>query len=386
VFKPEELPYLKQVIRECARSDKALLDELCGEVRSLSPEVRTIKPRSTTAVSLVASDGGNNQLVFDPFHIQLVRIVDSLGAPLFLKAVSRSTDPDRLLRENHIDEHGNPLDILGQMMIEIGVQPLTLHGLSPMIPSGEKARSKPEEISPSWVLVYRDLCEWAVLYDLICHKSFGTDTLIVRDGQLRSKLFARDYFINLRENMEKAIKIVFERDRRKIYLVGIAKHSKVLTRYNLAMAIENLLPSGEARFVRIPRDMEAKAYIWPEYARGRESTEGEAPKFVAGDMYFVRFGPHSGDPIWTVDVFSSQTSKASEIFGYLLADAINGFPIPFYPRCLQKAHEHAQVVDFDLDILQDEITSAVRDLISDDRRCYMDAMQLQSDLSGRRYQ
>lgn len=133
------------------------------------------------------------------------------------------------------------------------------------------------------------------------------------------------------------------------------------------------MPAGNPCYVKVPREMEAKAYIWPEYARGVETEgEGEAPKFVAGDMYFVRFGPRVGDPIWTVDILSSQSSRASEIFGYLLADAVNGFPVPLYPRCLQAAHEYAQVTGFDLDILQEEIYSAVRGLLEPNEQWVLD--------------
>jgi len=156
----------------------------------------------------------------------------------------------------------------------------------------------------------------------------------------------------------------------------------------LSMALENIMPAGVPRYVRIPRKLEAKAYVWPEYARGAETEagEGEAPKFVAGDMYFVRFGERSGDPVWSVDIFSSQSPNAPEIFGYLLADAIDGFPMPFYPRCLQRAHEHAQIVDFDLDILQDEVIAAVRGLLGDGEAQILDGLRLQTDVSNRRYE
>lgn len=385
MFDPEELPRLREVIRQRTLEDNRVLAELIEDVRRLRGDVRVIKPRSTTAVSLVASDGGNNKLAFDPFYVQLVRVVDSYGKQLCLDAVSPTSDLDALSRAQ-FDDGGKPRTALGQLMIDLNVTPPTLDRLSHMIPSGEKARRDPNSVSPSWVLVYRDLCEWAVLYERICHRSFATDTLIVRDGQLRSKLFRGELFIEFRKKIEQSIDRIYREDRRRVFLVGLAKHSKVLTRYNLAMSLEQTLPPNEARYVRVPRDIEAKAYVWPEYARGAESQEGEAPKFVAGDMYIVRFGPGSGDPIWTLDILSSQSDRAAEIFGYLLADAQEGFPIPFYPRCLQKAHEHAQIVDFDMEILQDAVLSAVRGLIPRDKHGLFDALALKEDVSGRRYE
>jgi hypothetical protein len=333
-------------------------------------------------VSLVASDGGNNKLVFDPFTVQLVRVVDSYGKELFFDAISPTTDTDEL-SDSHFSSDRSPKSPLGRLMRDLGVA--KLNELSHMIPDGEKTRKEPHAVSPSWVLVYRDLCEWAVLYDRICYHEFATDTLIVRDGFLRSKLFRGELFVEFRRRLEKAIERVREKDRRSIYLVGIAKHSKVLTRYHLAISIEKIMPPSEARYVRVPRELEAKAYVWPEYARGAEAEgEGEAPKYVAGDMYFVRFGKTKGDPIWAVDIFSAQAKKDAEIFGYLLADAIDGFPVPFYPRCLQKAHEHAEVVDFDLEILQDEVFAAVRGLVPDVN--VLADFQLNVDSAARRYE
>jgi hypothetical protein len=255
-----------------------------------------------------------------------------------------------------------------------------------MIPDGETTRKEPHKISSSWVLVYRDLCEWAVLYDRICNSKFASDTLIVRDGLLRSKLFRQELFIKYRKQIEAALERIKKEDCLSVFLVGVAKHSKVLTRYQLAMAIEGIMPPDEARYVRIPRELEAKAYVWEEGARGPE-TEGdgkEAAKYVAGIMYLVRFGTAKGDPVWAMDILHNQADRADEVFGYLLADAINGFPVPFYPRCLQKAHEHAEVVDFDLAILQDEVFDAVRSLLPDGN--VLDEFQLNVDASAKRYE
>jgi hypothetical protein len=386
MFDIEELPALKRAIRTRAHADKKLLDELRDEVHSFACEVHTIKPRSTTAISLVASDGGNNELTFDPFFVQLVRVMDSYGKQLCLDAVSPTTDTEELSK-NQFNSDGSPKTALGKMMIGLGVEPPTLNRLSYMIPDGRTIRERPEGISQSWVLNYRDLCEWAVLYERICHDSFATDTLIVRDGLLRSMIFRGEFFMTWRKKVEEAIARIYHQDHRQVFLVGVAKYSKVITRYQLAMAIEDIFPSGEAQYVRIPRELEAKAYIKNIYARGPE-TEGdnrESPKYVAGDLYLVRFGRRSSDPVWAVDILSQQSQKASEIFGYLLSDAIDGFPVQFYPRCLQKAHEHAQVVDFDFDIFQDEIFKAVRDLLPPEKQNIIEYFRFNSDLSSRRY-
>jgi hypothetical protein len=381
----DTLVELRDMITERAKADIRLLDEICAEIRQVKPEVKKIQPRSVTAVSLVASDGGNNKLAFDPFFMQLVRVTDSYGKNLCLDVVSPSTDTDELSRRQFGDD-GTPKTALGKMMRDLGVD--TLHELSGMIPYGEKIRNKPDSVKPGWVLVYRDLCEWAVLYERIVYDSFATNTLVVRDGQLRCKLFSKDLFITVRKNIENAIQKIYKEDRRKVFLVGVAKHSKVIDRYRLAMGIEDIFPGGEPWYVPIPRNLEAKAYIWEEYAKGREveGEDTEAPKFVAGDMFLVRFGKRSGDPVWAVDVFSEQKQHAQEIFGYLLNDAINGFPVPFYPLCLQKAHEHAQIVDFDLEIFQDQIFNSVIKMLPANKGRAVDSIRFYTDLSQRRYE
>lgn len=102
-------------------------------------------------------------------------------------------------------------------------------------------------------------------------------------------------------------------------------------------------------------------------------------------MYFVKFGAHKQDPIWPIDIFTPQIEDAHSILGFMLADAINGFPVPYYPQCLQKAHEHAALVDFDFDILQDGIYEGIRQSLGNlDHK--LDVFKLQdADPSRKRY-
>src|SRR6266581_3033420 len=133
MLNPDGLPKLREVMQRRAGEDRKLLDALRDEVRPLKTAVRRISPRSTTSVSLVASDGGNNKIQFDPFYVQLVRVVDSYGQELCLDAVTPTTDVD-VLSERQFDEH----TALGFMMEKLGVH--KLYHLSTMIPDPDKQK------------------------------------------------------------------------------------------------------------------------------------------------------------------------------------------------------------------------------------------------------
>lgn len=373
MFDPDELPDIRSRIQDQTRLDAALLEEVLKDVERIRPGVRTIQPRETTSVSLVASDGGNNKLEFNPFYIQVVRVVDSYGQPLFLDVISPTTDTTEL-GERHLADPNSPL---GKLMRDLGVAKLA--ELSPMLPARPR--------SPSWTLVYREICEWATLYDLIRYQRFANDTLIVKDGFLRCKVFSGDLFVQMYRLMMESIERTARERRRHLFLAGIAKRSEVLQQYALAIALADILPSGSPCYAPVPIELQEKVYVWDEYIRRpyEETGNGEPPKFNIGEMFLVRFGTRSGDPIWTVDLLADQRQRAQEIFGCLLADAIVGFPIPFYPVCLQQADHFAQVVDFDLDILQDTLVDAVREQVLPDRRATLDAMLLSTDVIQRRY-
>jgi len=370
---------LKESIEQCIKLDARTLDQLRAEIRPLKGLTHRIQPRSTTSISLVGTDGGNNQIRFDPFLVQLIRVVDSSNNEYCMEAVSPTTPVDELSARQFSDD-GKPRTPLGEMMRFLNVS--SLPALSHMI----RQNNDGKPVSTSWVQVYRELVEWAVLFSLL-KSNFGTDTLIVTDGLLRSKVFARDLFQRLLQGLEKQIEEHYSTSKRRIYIAGVAKHSKVLSRYQLAMALEGVLQTDYPAYVEVPRDVEEKAYIWSEFARGNDRVNdgGEINKFVGGKMFLVKFGSKRFDPVWPIDVFVPQVSESQIVMGSLLADSINGFPVPHYPRCLQKAHENAALIDFDIDILQDIIYEGIRISLGSDSEA-LDAFQLQdSDPSQLRY-
>jgi len=366
---------LKRDIAERIAADRGLLDQLREEIRPLRNTVRRIHARTTTSISLVGTDGGNNRIQFDPFLIQLIRVVDSSNNEYCLEAIAPTTSV-ATLSARQFDGDGIPQSPLGAMMQYLDVRELS--DLSQMIRSNEGGHPT----SDSWVQVYRELMEWATLFQIVRTESFGTDTVIIFDGLLRSVVFAKNLFKRCLQGIAEGIARHRE-SRRKIHLVGVAKHSKVLSRYRLAMLLEHVLTTDYPAYVEISQDIEDKVYIWSEYVRGddRDREQGlrdgaAIDTFVGGKMFFVKFGKSPRDPIWPVDIFLPQVGDAPAILGSMLADAEAGFPIPMYPRCLQKAHENAALVDFDFAILQHEIIAGIRAMLGNEARAF-DAFRLQ---------
>jgi hypothetical protein len=93
---PATQTQLKEAIADCIGTDQGVLDALREEIRPLRKAMRQIQPRATTSISLVGTDGGNHQLQFDPFLIQLVRVVDSSNNEYCLEAVSPTTPIEKL--------------------------------------------------------------------------------------------------------------------------------------------------------------------------------------------------------------------------------------------------------------------------------------------------
>ncbi|MGB9867458.1 MAG: hypothetical protein ACPLPR_06065 [Bacillota bacterium] len=377
----EQLAELEKCIRALAEADGEQLEEMRREVRGLGGSVRPIRPRTTTSVSLVSADAGENVVQFDPYLVMPLRVVDSHGQVLFLDVLSPFMDVAKL-NQRHLD-HGEARTPLGRLMTDLGVR--TLWDLSPMIPDPGTPRGK---VNPSWIRVYRDLGEWAALYEYLTGHTFVSHTLVIRDGFLRSKIFARNLFVKMWERIEDSLSRLRRETGRKVFLVGVAKRSKVIERYQLAMYLEGVVVQPGPCYVQLPREIEQKVYRWAEYARGVGEVEhGEEPKFVVGTLFLAKFGPKRYDPIWPVDVWNHhlKSGEVDEIFGYLLADAQAGFPRPFYPLCLQQAHEKASLSGLDMEILQDAVIRAAKGCVEKEKQDVLDLFWLASRAGGEKF-
>lgn len=371
---PDSVITFSERVDTIVQAQRIGLDRLRQLVRPLKATTERIKPRSTTAISIVGMDGGNNQVAFDPFLVQVVRVVDSSDEKHCLEVVSPQTDLIALAAA-HFDATDKPTTALGRMMQLLGVR--TLHELSSMIPA------PPTQPKPSWISVYRELYEWAVLLDLVRYRRFPCDTVVLRDGWLRTKVFAPALFEHYQAELEKAIDTHFREQRRRILVAGVLKRSKVLQKYRLPMVLEGVLRTAYPAYAKIPKSLQAEVFEWAEIvgsvSDGRSIADG--PNMVAGEMYFAKFGARIHDPSWVVDLFRPQERLASTTFGYMLADALEGFPRPFFPMSLQRAHEHASIGGMDLELLQQSMSDAIRRTL-DAESPLVDECELLADALG----
>jgi hypothetical protein len=398
---------VKEIYNRVA-ADRQLLDDLVQDLRNygLKSAVRQIRHYSTATLAIVSSDGGNASIKFDPFHHQLVRVVDSDGQTLAMKAITLTTGLDVLFEQDTApDTDGNlgPIGLLVRDIRQATGDPIpTFKALCPSISVNP---NRPEE-SAGWVISYRDLWEWAVIYHRLMYSEFAQSTLVIRDGLLRTKLFAKSYFRIIGDILAERIQYVKRKQRKDVYLVGLAKHSSVLDLYRLAWSMEDIFPAGSPYWVWMPRDIEVRAYKFPEFSWGRDRLprnpdglcasrdasgklavnlpdDGEDSKFVFGSMHVCRLGDELVMPSWAIDIFDDQVGDADRIMGRLYADALEGFPIPCYPQSIQRAHEAAKLTDFDADILNRAVMDGIRTLVRKDD--IIDRFKLQGDITGRRY-
>nr|BFD92099.1 hypothetical protein KitaXyl93_34590 [Kitasatospora sp. Xyl93] len=68
MFDADQIKQLRQLIGDQVEAGRGELDKLVEQARAIRSEVKVIKPRAATSVALMASDGGNNKVAFNPFY------------------------------------------------------------------------------------------------------------------------------------------------------------------------------------------------------------------------------------------------------------------------------------------------------------------------------
>ena len=377
----DNLDEIKKRVFDAYQKEEPILKKFREYARRIRNDVKPIRPYSVNAVSFVSSDGGDNRLYFNPAVIELVRVVDSRGNQCALDALAGNTKSEDF---NKRAEEGNSLIVkpLRKLCNDLRMDVLDLSYLLSSI-------DKPGK-STGAVRVYRDIVEWAVLYDLFKYNDWGSDTIIVREGMLRTKSFKLSVF----PKFDTLIKEAYQKHKKKnvtVSMVGVAKQSAVLSRLSVALELEATMHKPYPCYVKVPDDIEADCYnfdrTWLDTYESTEPNEDGEHRYQAmGKMYLVKFGDRSFDPVWPVDIAEWQEKDAEKIIGQLTQDARPGFPIPDFPMCVQKAHDFAKVNGLEVSILQDILFEGInQNLTADEKEKVLRIKHLGQNLTNIRY-
>jgi hypothetical protein len=384
-----DLNEIKKRIYDAYQKEDPIMEKFRNHAKVFANLIKPIRPYSANAVSFVSSDGGDNRLFFNPAVIELVRVVDSRGNQCAVDAIASNTKT-KDLNERVKADSTLMVEPLKRLCEALNIQELVQ--LSYLLGGLEEGKST------GAIRCYRDIVEWAVLYDLIVYYEWGNDTIIVRDGLLRTKSFKREIFpqidAKIREGIEK-----HKRKNVNISIVGVAKQSAVLSRLAVALELEGVFHKPFPCYAKVPYEIEAECYnydrTWLDTYESiqadnqtREEGKPEKPYLYQsmGQMYLVKFGDRTFDPVWPVDIASWQVSDADRIIGQLTVDAQNGFPIPDYPMCIQKAHDYAKVNGIEVAILQDILFDGITQKFNDQEKERILRMRyLGENLASRRY-
>jgi hypothetical protein len=345
-----DLGSLREKVLAAYKADDPILRKFREYARRLSANIRPIRTYSTNAVSFVSADGGDNRLVFNPAIVELVRVVDSRGNQCALDAIAGTARPDEL-NERIVLAKPAFVGPLYRMCSDLGLSVTDLSYLLGGLGDAGK--------STGAVRCYRDIVEWAVLYDQINNPEiqWGGDTILIRDGLLRTKSFKLDVFPKLDEHMRTGVQRHKDRNV-TLSLVGVAKQSAVLGRLAVALELEATFHKPFPCYVEVPEDVEEECYnfdlTWLRtYETSEPTRDGRKQYQSMGKLYLAKFGDRPYDPVWPVDVAVWQQPMTERILGQLTVDAQQGFPIPDYPMSIQKAHEFAKLTGLEVEVLQD---------------------------------
>ena len=221
---------IKRRVFEAYKREDPIIQELREFAKTLSNDVKPIRPYSVNAVSFVSADGGDNRLSFNPAVIELVRVVDSRGNQCALDAIAGNSKSEDFNERTNTGSHLMVMP-LQRLCKDLNMSVLDLSYLLKSIDEGK---------STGAVRTYRDIVEWAVLYDLLKYREWGSDTIIVREGLLRTKSFKREVFPKIDQKIREAC----EEHKKKnvnVSIVGVAKQSAVLSRLAIALELEGTL-------------------------------------------------------------------------------------------------------------------------------------------------
>jgi len=357
-------------------TEEPIINDLRNFAKKIKQNIKVLRPYTSTAVSFVSADGGNNYIKFSPCILELVRVVDSRGVQCAIDPIFGNSDL------NALNERVNKIKPLKRLCNDLGINKLSdISYLLSDFGQTEKTNGA--------VKIYRDIVEWAILYDFLFN-DWGNNTIIIREGLLRTKSIKNSLFPILDKKIKEKCIEHKQKNNINVNVVGVAKESAVISRLSLALAIENVFKLPYPCYVNVPDEVEQYCYnydrTWFNTVEDI-SSDNENQRYASmGKLFLVKFGDSPYDPVWPVDIAVWDLENAEMILGQLLHDAILGFPIPDFPLSIQNAHWHAKINGIEVELLEDMLIKAIgKTLTESERESIYRVKYLHKNLTEARY-
>ena len=324
---------------ELMENQQRKMQELRGVVKRL--EFVPLDPGgSYQSVTFKAFDGGMFNIDFDPFEFDIVMVADSNGnRKMWFAAPS--------------GDMGNRAELA--RIIEPFEREPAIRGFLDMLGGGTL-----QDVSE--VLTRRDtlmeIGEFACMFDKVRSAPADERTIIMRDGLLRTKKIKSELIGRLKQELLDA------KDR--VWMVGVAKSSQILFLLQAALMCERKFPAGRIGYIKIPFDVERRAYTWSGHGLLKRD-ETKQLDYAFGDLYVAKLSQHSnilvtleipsidGRPLYGMD-------DTMNMISYLAKDSRVSYPNIGYPQTLMRAHEFAVQHGFPVSVIRDSIIDKLRSM------------------------
>lgn len=326
-----DMETVKDRLYRAVDQELPLIDELREQVRNLN--VQELGYRQCYAIAPVATDGGENNISFEPVNLEIIRVVDSEGTEHFQDFIPLSSDP------SIFKEMFEQVDVLKKFLKELGV---TYNEISYLLPSTkviedyEKGIEREKIDNRDYIKIMRDIAEWAVLLDLSSNPG-RTKLLLLRDGLLRTKMLNLQTIEIMKQRFKRSYK------ENGTLLLGVAKSSKVLNYLSLGLALEGTFDLESPCFCEVPEELEKRCYKWERTWMTKQF----------GRMHLVKLAQGKGGLVLPIDIPEWLLGQRKEVLEYLAETARSSFPVVGYPHPLIKAHENAVIHGLEMSVFSD---------------------------------
>ena len=287
-------------------------------------DIQELGYRNCYSLAPVATDGGENNLTFEPLNLEIIRVVDSEGRERIQKIIPVTTDPDffRSLFDT--------IPVLNRFLTRLDIEYQDVSYFLPI------TKSRVEKLNFRTIIKnLRDILEWAVLLDMAWdpHKQ---PTLLLRDGLLRSMSMKEATVGSLADSFREA------HEKNGSLIVGVAKKAKVLNYYSMSLNLENAFNRKYPCYCELTKAMEEEAYRWASAWVGHRSF---------GDLFFVKLTENKEGVILPIEIPRWLRDRKKEVLEYVAWTSRESFPVIGYPYPLIKAHENAALTGIEMEYL-----------------------------------